>query len=101
MTMAITADLRTFAFNCTAIVQLLRQLTTWHCSRLLLSAVPPLQICRRDVQQSIEIACLRGPQQQTRRKLLQRSTGWTDRRTDGRTPYRYIDRAAGMQCGQS
>jgi len=31
--------------------------------------------CRRAVQQSIDIAYLRGPQQQTRRKLLQRVNG--------------------------
>ena len=31
-----------------------------------------------------------GPQQQTRRTPLQRSTDGTDRQTYGRTPYRYI-----------
>jgi len=44
--------------------------------------------CRRAVQQSIDIAYLRGPQQQTRRKLLQRVNG-----TQRRTPYRYTDSA--------
>jgi len=33
-----------------------------------------------------------GPQQQTRLKM--RSMDGTDRRTDGRTPYRYVDPAA-------
>ena len=32
------------------------------------------------------------PQQQTRRTLLQRANG-TDRQTDGRTPYRFMDPA--------
>ena len=35
-----------------------------------------------------------GPQQQTRRTLLQRSTDGTDRQAYGRTPYRYIDPTA-------
>jgi len=44
------------------------------------------------VQQLIDISCHPGPQQQTRRTLLQRSTDGTDRRTDdGHTPY--IDHA--------
>jgi len=46
------------------------------------------------VQQSIDISCPPGPQQQTRRTLLQRSTAGTDRWKDGRTPYRYTDPAA-------
>jgi len=40
--------------------------------------------CRRAAQQSIDIACPRGPRQQTRRMLLQRSIDRTDRRTDAR-----------------
>ena len=39
-------------------------------------------LCRRVVQQLIDIACLRGPQQQTRRTLLQRPIDGTDRWTD-------------------
>ena len=35
-----------------------------------------------------------GPQQQTRRTLLLRSTDGTDRHTDRRTPYRYIQPSA-------
>jgi len=46
------------------------------------------------VQESIDISCPPGPQQQTRRTLLQRSIGGTDKRTDRRTPYRYIDLVA-------
>jgi len=38
------------------------------------------------VQQSIDISCLPGPQQQTRRTLLQRSIAGTDGRTDMNTP---------------
>jgi len=34
-------------------------------------------------QQSLDIACSRVAQQKTRRILLQRSTDWTDRQTDG------------------
>ena len=44
------------------------------------------------VQQSINIFCPPRPQQQTRRTLLQRTNG-TDRRTDERAPYRFIDPA--------
>jgi len=36
------------------------------------------------VQQSIDISCPSGPQQQTHRTLLQRSIDGTDRQTDGR-----------------
>jgi len=35
-----------------------------------------------------------GEQQQTRRRLLQRPIDGTDRRTDRRTPYRFIDPAS-------
>jgi len=45
------------------------------------------------VQQSIDISYPPGPQQQTRRTLLQRADG-TARRTDGQTPYRFIDHAS-------
>jgi len=38
--------------------------------------------CVRAVQQSIDIACQRVAQQQTRRTLAQRSTDGTDRQTD-------------------
>jgi len=37
--------------------------------------------CRWAVQQSIDIACRLGPQQQTRRMLLTLSTDGTDRQT--------------------
>ena len=47
------------------------------------------------MQQSIDISCPLGPQQQTRRTLLQRSIDGTERqtdgRTDGRTPNRCIE----------
>jgi len=46
------------------------------------------------VQQSIDISCPPGPQQQTHRALLQLSIAGTDRPSGGRTPYRYIDPAA-------
>jgi len=68
-----------------SVFSFLRQLSTLHCSPLLLHAA---------VQQSIDISCPPGPQQQTRRTLLQRSTAGTDRWKDGRTPYRYTDPAA-------
>jgi len=46
------------------------------------------------MQQSINISYPPGLQQQTRRTLLQRANQTeTDRRTDGRTLYRYIDPA--------
>jgi len=41
--------------------------------------------CVRAVQQSIDIACQRVAQQQTRRTLAQRSTDGTDRQTDRQT----------------
>ena len=43
-------------------------------------------------RQSIDISYLHSPQQQTCPKPLQRANG-TDRQTDGRTPYRFIDPA--------
>jgi len=49
------------------------------------------------VQQSIDISYPPGPQQQTRRTLLQRADGTArraDRQTDGQTPYRFIDHAS-------
>jgi len=39
---------------------------------------------RHAVQQSIDIACPRGAQQQTRRSSVRRENGGTDRQTDGR-----------------
>jgi len=64
----------------------LRQLTTWHCSHLLLNAV----LLRR---LAIDISHPPGPQQQTRRIGMQRSIDGTD----GRTPYRYTDPATYYQ----
>ena len=49
---------------------------------------------RRAAATSIDISCPPGPQQQTRRTLVQRSIDGTDRRTDGRTLYRHADPAA-------
>jgi len=43
-----------------------------------------------DVQQSIDISCPPGPQQQTRRSGVRRPNDGTDGQTDGRTPDRYI-----------
>jgi len=66
-----------------------------HRSHLLLTAVLLwIWIERRPslLQQSGDIACPLGSQQQTRRTLLWRANG-TDRRIDGRTPYRFIDPA--------
>jgi len=67
-----------------SVFSFLRQLTTWHCSQLLLSAG------RAAIDRYL--LPVHGPQQQTRLKM--RSMDGTDRRTDGRTPYRYIDPAA-------
>jgi len=59
---------------------------------LLLRALPrPRTAAAPAVQQSIDISYPPGPQQQTRRTLLQRANG-TDR-ADGRTLYSYIDPA--------
>jgi len=72
---------------------LLRQLLTWHCPHLLLRAVLRLRAAAAPaVQQAIDISYLPGPQQQTRRTMLQRANG-TDRQTDRRTAYRFIDAA--------
>jgi len=49
---------------------------------------------RRLLQQSIDIACPPGSQQQTCRTLLLRSIAGTDIQTDRRTPYRYDVTAA-------
>ena len=43
-----------------------------------------------DVQQSIDISCPPGPQQQTRRSGVRRPNDGTEGRTHGRTPDRYI-----------
>jgi len=68
----------------------LRQLTTRYCSHLLLSAV---LLGALRPQLTTDIAYSPGARQQTRRTLPRRANG-TERRTDGRTPYRYIHPAA-------
>ena len=65
-------------------------------------ALPALAAVRRAaattaVQQSIDISYPPGPQQQTRRTLLQRTNG-IDRQTDRRTPCRHRPRAAYYAC---
>jgi len=78
------------------------RLSTWHCPHLLLSAV--LRRCctcccgarRRRV--SIDISCLRGAQQQTRRTPKLLSNDGTDRRTDGRLTVAQI--LLRILCGQ-
>ena len=63
----------------------------------------PQRRCRYgliDIEQSIDIASPRGPQQQTRRTLLQRSIDGTDRQTDRRTLHRYTDPAINILCKQ-
>jgi len=59
--------------------------------------------CLAPVQQSIDISCPRGAQQQTRRTLLQRSIDGTDRQTDGRTPdtaYYCANGVDNRRCGE-
>jgi len=71
----------------------LRTLKTLHYPHLL----RPRAAAAPAVQQSIDISYPPGPQQQTRRTLLQRADGTarrTDRQTDGQTPYRFIDHAS-------
>jgi len=71
----------------------LRTLKTWHYPHLLLRAVlQPRAAVAPAVQQSTDISYRPGPQQQTRRTLLQRANG-TDRQADGWTSYRFIDPA--------
>ena len=48
---------------------------------------------------AVQQSYLSGLQQQTRRTLQQLANG-TDRQTDGRTPYRYIDPAPHTMRGQ-
>jgi len=56
------------------------------------AAAAPLLLGARRPPLSIDLSCLRGAQQQTRRTLLQRSIDETDRQTDGqRTADRCID----------
>ena len=72
----------------------LRRLSTWHCSRLLLSSVLLLRCCWALVmQQSIDISCSPVAQQQTGNSRV-RAGEWCDGRTDGGTPDRYIDPAS-------
>ena len=69
----------------------LRRLTTWPCPQSAAArSCGAVAAGRRPlaVQQSIDISCPPGPQQQIRR----RSIGW-DRQTDRRTPDRCIDPA--------
>jgi len=54
------------------------------------AALLPLAAARA----AVDITCPPGPQQQSRRTMLLRSIAGTDRRTDRRTPYRYVDPAA-------
>jgi len=81
-------------------VQLLTSAVFVALPALLLCAVlPPRAATAPAVQQSIDVSYPPGPQQQTRRTLLQRSdetegqTVEQNRQTDGRTPYRYADPA--------
>ena len=53
----------------------------------------PLLLGARRPPLSIDTSCPHGAQQQTHRTPLMRSNDGTDRRTDGRTPDRYTDRA--------
>jgi len=67
-------------------------LKTRHCPHLLLKAVLRLHAgAARAAQQSIDISYWPGPQQQTRRTLLQRANESYE--TDRRTPYHVIDPA--------
>ena len=66
---------------------------TLHASAAKRYLLPLLRRVRRPPL-SIHISCPPGQQQQTRRTLLQGSTAGTDRRTHGRTPYRYVDPAS-------
>ena len=73
----------------------LRQLKTWHCLHLLLSAVLRRRCCwAPTVLQSIDVSCPPGAQQQTTSSGVLRANNGTDGQTDGRTPDRYIDPAA-------
>ena len=71
-----------------------RTLTTWHCPHS-----PDARRCcwAPVVQQSTDISCPPGPQQQTCSSGLAaigpRWVRQTDRQTNGRTPYRYVDPA--------
>jgi len=82
----------------TSVFSYLRTLKTWHYPHLLLRVVlRPSAAPAPAVQQSINVTYEPGPQQQTRRTLPQRANGTdrqTDKRTDGRTPYRFIAPAA-------
>jgi len=75
----------------------LRQLSTCHCSYLLLSAVQPLRAAgplllgARRPPLSFDISCPHGAQQQTRRTPRLRSN---DGKKDGRTLDRFIDPAS-------
>ena len=84
VTMTFFLNVYVFGNKYKSVFSFLRQLTTWHCSQLLLSAG------RAAIDRYL--LPVHGPQQQTRLKM--RSMDGTDRRTDGRTPYRYIDPAA-------
>jgi len=65
--------------RCKSAFSFLRQLQTWHCPHLLLGVVLRPRA-----------AAAPATQQQTRQTLLQGANG-TDRQTNGRTLYRYVD----------
>jgi len=59
--------------------------------------LPPSSLATPAMQQSIDIACPPGPQQQTRSSGNVAVSPCWDRQTDKRTPYRYIDPALHMR----
>jgi len=71
-----------------SVLSFLRRLSTRRCPHSLLStgacSTAPAAI-------DVDISCRQGPWQQTRRPPLLLSIDVTDRRTDRRTPNRYID----------
>jgi len=62
-----------------SVFSFLRRLQTWYCPHLLLRPRAAARAAAAPaVQQSIDISYLPDPQQQTRRTLLQRTSGCTD-----------------------
>jgi len=73
---------RGLKFKNKSVFSYIHRLKTRHCPHLLLHAVlRPRAAVVLVMQQSIDISYLLGPQQQTRRMLLQQANG-TDRRMD-------------------
>ena len=87
-----------------SVFSFIRQLSMWHCPRLLLSAGAccTAHCCRRVVQKSIDVSYPPGFQQQTCNSGVRRANGRTDGQTDTqplrRPSFEYYARSVHESC---